>query len=152
TRTAGLVQIRDYASANDIGPLLIAFAEMNRHLKSAKNSFYELISAPNGVNYFGAREAPDPPPFSIRTPFDNTLAKRLAVASLLVATLHDDRNFGRTKFAKLFYLSDLHGNLALEAEYAREAAGPLDQRSLYNQRIGIEALGQKYRFFRPETV
>ena len=37
--------------------------------------------------------------------------------------------------------------LKLETEYYREAAGPLDQRALYNERIGIEALAQKYDLF-----
>jgi hypothetical protein len=35
-------------------------------------------------------------------------------------------------------------------DYYREAAGPLDQRALYNERFGIEALAQKYCLFHPE--
>jgi hypothetical protein len=79
------------------------------------------------------------------------LCKRLALAALLVADLHREPNFGRTKLAKLFYLADLRENLDLETEYVREAAGPLDQRSLYNPRVGVEALAQRYGLFQPES-
>jgi hypothetical protein len=75
----------------------------------------------------------------------------VALASLLVQQLHADPNFGRTKLAKIFYLADMHEQLDLETEYYREAAGPLDQRALYNERFGIEALAQKHQLFYPEA-
>jgi hypothetical protein len=50
----------------------------------------------------------------------------------------------------LFYLADVHEGLDLQTEYHREAAGPLDQRALYNESIGIEALAQKYHLFYSE--
>jgi hypothetical protein len=54
------------------------------------------------------------------------------------------------KFAKAFYLADVVSGLDLKTEYIREAAGPLDQRSLYNDKVGIEPLAAKRGFFEAE--
>jgi hypothetical protein len=152
TRTAGLIQIRDYAVQNEVKSLLMAWALMQDALKDARDEFYRLLTAKSGLNYFGAIAEAGEGELAVpeKTRFDKVLCRRLAVAGLLVRDLHADPSFGRTKLAKLFYLADANEDLGLETHYAREAAGPLDQRALYNQRIGIEALAQKYRFFQPE--
>lgn len=151
TQTAGLVQIKDHAVENGIESLVASFDRVQKCLRAAKDEFTELICASNGINYFGPANS-QTPVLSVpdKTKFDKVLCRRLALAGLLVHDLHKDPNFGRTKLAKLVYLSDLHLELNLEGEYLREAAGPLDQRALYNERIGIESLAQKYRLFRPE--
>jgi hypothetical protein len=150
TMTAGLVQIKDYAVHYNKEGVLEAWRILQTCLKSAKDEFYRLISV--DLDYFGrgADRAKD-----LRIPekskFEQALCRRLALAGLLVQHLHDDPNFGRTKLAKLFYLSDAQGRLQLDANYYREAAGPLDQRALYNPRYGIEALANKYGLFSSDS-
>ncbi|MBT2185548.1 hypothetical protein [Sphingobium nicotianae] len=148
-RGAGLIQIRDYAEAAGHGALKEALAEVRSSLRLAKTEFHDLVAAPSGLDYFGVatkREEPVAMPTASR--FEQALARRLALAGNIVKSLHDDRNFGRTKLAKVFYVADRHENLGLETEYLREAAGPLDQRALYNKKFGVEALGQKHQLFR----
>lgn len=150
TRTSGLLQIKDYAVEITETPLLTCLAEVQNRLRVAKDEFFELLN--NKLDYFGSTTTkiqdlvlPE------KTKFEKALCRRLAVAGLLVRHLHNDPNFGRTKLTKLFYLADIHERLSLETEYYREAAGPLDQRALYNERFGIEALAQKYHLFRPRA-
>jgi hypothetical protein len=153
TRTAGITQIRDYAIHNDVKSLLSALTAVQTALKATRDEFYRTVTAKSGVNYFGAKPKADASELSVpvKTRFEKILCRRLAVAGLLVDDLHNDPNFGRTKLAKLFYLADAQSDLDLEMDYAREVAGPLDQRALYNPRVGIEALAQKFDFFRSET-
>jgi len=150
-RTAGLVQIKDYAVNTDDKSLLQAFAKMQARLKATKQEFHGTVS--ESLAYFGERlskeatlEIPE------KTRFERTLCKRMALAGLLVEQLHNDPHFGRTKLAKLFYLAETHEGLSLDTEYVREAAGPLDQRAFYNEMVGIEALARKYKLFEPEQT
>lgn len=149
TRTAGLVQIRDYAARHDVELLSKSLSVLQSALRAAKQEFYEIVTAPSGLNYFGP--GPGEPQLNIPegTAFEKVLSRRLALAGLLVKALHDEPNFGRTKLAKLFYLADKRAELHLQTDYAREAAGPLDQRALYHPHVGIEALGEKHRLFKP---
>lgn len=150
TRSAGLVQIRDYAEyeAHD---LLRFFTVVQTRLRAAKSEFDETVRAERGLNYFGA--SVDNPGIEIpqSTPFEQAVARRLALAGLIVQKTHGTGNLGRTKLAKVFYLADRHARIPLLTEYAREAAGPLDQRALYNQRVGIESLAAKYGLFQSVT-
>jgi hypothetical protein len=150
TKTAGLLQIRDYAIENDVTSLLNSLETVHERLRALKDEFFGLTHTQ--LRYFGAGAArvqeltvPE------KTKFERTLCKRLAVVGILVRELYNEPNFGRTKLAKLFYLSDVHEHLDLQTDYYREAAGPLDQRALYNERFGIEALAQKYQLFHPES-
>ena len=146
TSTSGLIQIKDFAVTYDDQPLLNALSSVQDALRVVKREFYELVM--DRLNYFGnAAKKAATLDLPTRTRFEKALCRRLALAGLLVGELHDDPHFGRTKFAKLFYLADAHQELNLETEYYREAAGPLDQRALYNERFGIEALGRKYKTF-----
>jgi hypothetical protein len=148
TRTAGLVQIRDYAAHYDVAALKEKLSSLQTALRTAKQEFYDVLTAPSAVNYFGT---PGEPQLNIPegTDFERVLARRLALAGLLVKGLQDDRNLGRTKLAKLFYLAEMRADLQLQTNYAREAAGPLDQRALYHPKVGIEALAEKHRLFKP---
>lgn len=53
TINAGLIQIRDYAFANDHIELKLALAEMAALLKNTKQEFYTFLTDKNGINYFG---------------------------------------------------------------------------------------------------
>ena len=79
-------------------------------------------------------------------PGDDVLDRRLAVVCTLVNRLADDRHFGRTKMAKLFYLADATQDLDLQTTYYREAAGPLDTSALYNKATGLEAMAIRNGF------
>ncbi|TPK57671.1 hypothetical protein FJ546_25350 [Mesorhizobium sp. B2-4-19] len=147
--TVGLVQIKDYATKNHVEELLSLIKTLQRRLKAAKSELYEIVTVKSGLNYFGPILQPEHLNVPEDTAFERVLSRRLALAGLIVRELHSEPHFGRTKLAKVFYLADKRGELQLETNYAREAAGPLDQRALYNERIGIEALAQKYRVFKP---
>ncbi len=150
---AGVLQIADYARETDSKDLLARLTQIQELLKLVKANLFRMIEAKTSLDYWS------PPknslPHKIRLPdktkFDRVLSKRLAVAGVLVKASSEDVNFGRTKFSKLFYLCDIHDGLSLDAEYYREAAGPLDPRALYNDRIGIESLARKYDIFSPEA-
>lgn len=146
TKTAGLIQIKDYAIETNDESMLARFSELQKLLKAVKEQFYRLVV--DQLDYFG-EDAVIETPFELpeRTKFDQALCRRLSLAGLLVEQLHADPHFGRTKLTKLFYLADIHGALDLDTEYYREAAGPLDQRALYNERFGIEALAQRFHLF-----
>ena len=146
TRTAGLVQIRDYAVENDMSALLDNLQGLQERLKAVKNEFFDLVNIK--LAYFGGTAIQSEGlVIPEKTKFEKALCMRLAVAGLLVSHLYNDPSFGRTKLAKIFYLADAHEGLNLQTEYYREAAGPLDQRALYNERFGIEALAQKHHLF-----
>jgi hypothetical protein len=150
TKAAGLIQIRDYALENNDASLLAGLLEIRNRLKIMKDEFFSLLN--DKLDYFGGKAAPSHHLIlPEKTKFEKALCRRLAVAGLLVQHLHNDPNFGRTKLTKLFYLANVHERLDLETEYYREAAGPLDQRALYNERFGIEALAQKYHLFQPRS-
>jgi hypothetical protein len=151
TKTAGLIQIKDYATETNVASLLSGMTDIQERLRAAKNEFFELVN--RKLDYFGyATPRAEDLLLSEKTKFEKALCRRLALAGLLVQHLHSDPNFGRTKLAKLFYLADVHEGLDLQTEYYREAAGPLDQRSLYNERFGIEALARKHNLFYPEVT
>lgn len=146
SKTAGLMQIRDYAIENNISALLDAFSRVQNRLRSLKDDFFQVVT--DKLDYFGRGSSPlEEIELPDKTRFEKTLCRRLALAGLLVQRQHADQNFGRTKMAKLFYLADMHESLNLGTDYYREAAGPLDQRALYNERFGIEALAQKSKLF-----
>jgi len=148
--TAGLVQIRDYARDQNVESLLLSLSELQTRLKAAKAEFHDVVTAEAGLNYFGRMAPTQQIDLPTATSFQRVLARRLALAGLLVKELHDDPNFGRTKLAKLFYLADKRAGLQLQTDYVREAAGPLDHRALYNERVGVEALATEHRVFTPK--
>ncbi|MFO9416547.1 type ISP restriction/modification enzyme [Legionella pneumophila serogroup 1] len=86
------------------------------------------------------------------SPFMEVLEKRTALAAYIINKLKDDKNLTRTKFAKIYYLVDYMQNSNLKTQYAREVAGPLDARALYNEEIGIEPLCLKKNYFKTQKV
>ncbi len=86
------------------------------------------------------------------TNFQRTLEKRLALASLIINEGRNDKTLGRVKLAKLFYLTDVHLNLNMQAQYARYAMGPLDNRLIRNEEIGVEPLGVRYAYYKVQET
>ncbi len=151
---AGLLQIKHYAEETGNQTLIEKFQLMANLLKECKKEFKAFLTDEAGLNYFG-EIAQDttmaPQTFVVKSKFDKIIERRIALAALLVYHLHADKNFGRTKLEKLFYLADVDRKLNLETQYTRAAAGPLDPRCLYNPDIGIESVGMRYGYFEPET-
>jgi hypothetical protein len=58
TLGAGIIQIRDFARESDEQALLRHLARVQASLKSAKSDFFELVTAKNGLNYFGLAKKP----------------------------------------------------------------------------------------------
>lgn len=160
TLGAGLAQIRDYAKEANHTALLAAFEDHHNTLKETKSEFNRLLHAKSGFNYFEIDErklnasiAKQASPYQVtktKGGFDNTIEMRLALACKIVEKMYNTKEFSRVKFAKAFYLADVVTDTDLQTEYIREAAGPLDQRSLYNKKIGIESLAEKNKYFEVE--
>lgn len=150
-RTAGLIQIRDYALESDDASLKVHFDALRASVSDAKREFHQRLLDPHDIDYFGAAPyarrmlSTSRPPR--RAGFDDVLNRRLAVAATIVHELRSDKHLGRTKLAKIFYLADTAEDLKLQTNYVREAAGPLDARALYNDKIGVEALAKERGYF-----
>lgn len=159
---AGLVQIRDFAKETNHVSLLEAFREMSELLKATKDEFHKLLSQKTGFNYFQVRENSTTTRIAPSHRIENSLGKskqkgfqgvldlRLALASRIVDKLKNSKDFNRVKFAKAFFLADMVSQQDLKTVYYREASGPLDQRALYNSKIGIEAMAQRAGLFQAE--
>ncbi len=158
-RGAGLVQIRDFARETNDEELLEYLETMNSALKDTKNEFNRLLNQKTGFNYFEVDEAKQVQLNSSTTPpiaktqrlgFDHILDLRLGLASKIISEMNASNEFNRVKFAKIYYLANVVSNADLKTEYVREAAGPLDQRLLYNEKVGIESLASARNFFEAE--
>jgi hypothetical protein len=66
---------------------------------------------------------------------------------MIVNSLSKSKGFGRTKFAKVFYVTDMLCEQDLKTNYFREAAGPVDYNILYNEENKIESLANKKGYF-----
>lgn len=146
---SGLRQIRDYSL--DVGheKLNALFENVNESLKKVKEDYYTFLESE--VNYFELRETRK----SVQIPqskFEKIVDARLALASKIVNDLSDDKSMGRVKFSKVFYLADQITKVNLDTKYFREPAGPLDQRALYNEKIGIESQAAKRKLFVSEKM
>lgn len=148
---AGIQQIRDYANEMNHAELLDVLKRMQTTLKEAKEELYAKLLAPGEFDYFGVPAKMIKPvgqkAFVPKTRFDHVLEKRLALSGLIIDKLHGDENFGRTKFAKVFYLADATNGLQLDTRYAREAAGPLDAQCFYDEQTGVEKLAARHGYF-----
>jgi hypothetical protein len=154
TRNAGLLQIRDYADHAGDEELLALYREVQQSLASLKAAFHEFIVSKAGLDYFGAGagNARLVEPLQPKSDFERVVEKRVALASAVVDELHMQKNFGRTKLAKIFYLADASLDLGLDTTYVRQAAGPLDVRALYHKRNGIEAVARRHAYFTEDAV
>lgn len=155
--TSGIIQIKDFANETKNLELQGAYQDIQEKLKIVKNEFYDLLLDKNGLNYFGNPENKSASSTKrvrsvpAKTPFEQTLEKRLILASKIVASLSNSKSFGRTKFEKAFYLADQLSDEELKTEYYREAAGPLDQRCLYHKKNGLEVMGSQKDCFKTKT-
>lgn len=104
---------------------------------SYASAFYDVFQENTNVIELGAKNEK----------FANILDRRVSLANIIVNELKDDRTLGRVKMAKILYLADAHLKLSLNGSYVREAAGPLDQRLLYNEKVGVEAIASKHSYF-----
>lgn len=160
TEGAGLLQIRDYAKETNDEELNKAFEKVAAALKATKDEFNKLLHQKTGFNYFeidarylesqeAVEEAPEEQESNRkRAPrFTDVVEMRLALSGKVFSVLDKSKDFNRVKFAKAFYLADMVSGVDLQTEYFREAAGPLDQRSLYNEKVGIEPLAANNDFF-----
>ncbi len=151
---SGIVQIVDYAKEMDVKELLDLFKDVQENLNKVKKIFHEMLLNMDQVNYFGQPKILRKELISSvstgeinKSKFQKILDLRLAIAAHIIDELQNDSNFGRTKFAKALYLVEQVAEVDLQTTYYREAAGPLDQRALYNEKIGIEAEGEKRGLF-----
>ena len=165
-RGAGIAQIKDFADRSGDAELLQGLTRVRASLKAAKAEFSQLLTAQNQIGYFTdvdrsrqASASNGQPAASNAivqlmpngTEFQKALARRVAMASRIVSALQDDKQFGRTKLVKLFYLADQRTRLDLRTSWAREAAGPLDARALYHEDNGLEALAAQSGLFEAVT-
>ncbi len=155
---AGLTQIKDYARELGIEKIETLVDEMNELLKKVKNEFKEFIISDSGLNYFGVyensehvseneKQSNNVLEFKARTPFEKVLEKRLALVSKIIEKLPNDSKLNRVKIAKAVYLCDMYTEVDLKTNYVREAAGPLDQRFFYNEKIGVDSIGRSLDLF-----
>ena len=157
TANSGIVQIRDYAKVNNLASILSSNDSMQKVLGDLKREFYSLLADEKKIGYFTVKKRKqkasktDINIYKKEKPqltrFQWTLERRLALASYAVNELQDDPNFGRTKLTKVMYLAENISGVDLQTNYYREAAGPLDQRALYNKKIGIESNAEQRQLF-----
>ena len=146
TQYAGIVQIKDYAKETSHFELLTIWSEIQTNLKKVKHEFNEMLHDEGKLNYFSISKIDNVVPFKT-TVSKIAIQNRAALASYIVNELHDEKTFGRIKFAKLFYLLDSVVDKDLETRYYRQAAGPLDPYSLYNEKSGIEKTASEINYF-----
>lgn len=83
---------------------------------------------------------------SLKTQIDpainNLFFKRVVLAAEIVSQLHDEPTFGHVKFQKLVFLCEQASNLNLEHLYAKQVAGPFDNKFMHT--IDIEFKKQKW--------
>jgi len=103
---------------------------------------YEKVEGKKDIIKDGSNEI-----FFPKTSFDKVLEKRLALVSKIIKELPNNAKLNRVKIAKAVYLCDVSINENLKTNYVREAAGPLDQRFFYNDKVGVDKLGQELELF-----
>lgn len=107
--TAGIIQIKDFAKEMNDQTLLELYANLQKLLKETKQSFYNMLIDTKAINYFGnSKETQlidhDIPKKHLKY---DVFEKRLILASMIVNSLSKSKGFGRTKFAKVFYIADM---------------------------------------------
>ena len=151
TKRSGLRQIVDYARENKDEEILDAWSTVQESLKKTKENLYSLLIDEKKINYFGMAKIDNVVPLKVTVSKD-VIQHRTALASYIVNELNTEKTFGRIKFAKIFYLLDSIIDQDLETTYYREAAGPLDPYSLYNQKTGIEKTSADARYFYTKQI
>ncbi|MDI1351577.1 MAG: hypothetical protein PSV35_02235 [bacterium] len=149
TQNAGIVQIKDYANERNDIALLEALKNMLILLKATKESFYEMLTNSHQINYFGA-SLQDEVIDTIHESIFSVNEIRLTLGTMIVKSLFNSKGFGKTKFAKVFYIADMMSKKNLKTKYYREVAGPVDYNILYNKTVSIEKLASDKGYFSTE--
>jgi uncharacterized protein YwgA len=63
---------------------------------------------------------------------ENLYFKRVVLAAEIVSKLHTEPSLGRIKFQKLVYLCEKAADMNLEGRYAKQAAGPFDNKFMHS--------------------
>jgi hypothetical protein len=143
TPNAGIKQIKDYVRENPNALLNELIDKLNQSVKQTKKEFYTYLLSKDLINYFGGSESKA----DTNKPNSDRQEKRLALASTIVNKLFGSKSFGRTKFAKVFYIADMICKQELDTSYYREAAGPIDYKFLYDPEKNIELIGANRDYF-----
>jgi hypothetical protein len=73
------------------------------------------------------------------TPKANIFFQRMVLGAEIVSQMHQQRSFGHVKFMKTLEICELDADLGnWETQYYRQAAGPLDRKTLYSLDQGME--------------
>ncbi len=147
--TSGIVQIKDYAKEMNDQSLLELHSTVQKLIKETKQAFYNMLIDSKAIDYFGnPKEDQLTDQKTIKKPIKHDVFdKRLILASMIVKSLSKSESFGRTKFAKVFYVADMLCDQDLKTSYYREAAGPVDYNILYSEKNKIELLASKKDYF-----
>jgi hypothetical protein len=62
----------------------------------------------------------------------HTYFKRIVLGAKIAEELHDHPTFGRVKFQKLMYICEYVAQLHLQDRYAKQAAGPFDNKFMHS--------------------
>ncbi|CZG74049.1 Uncharacterised protein [Legionella pneumophila] len=144
TANAGIIQIQDYARERGDQLLLDLIKNIRSILKTTKESFYELLTNSHQINYFGASLQDEVNDSKRIFPINEV---RLTLGTMIVKSLFNSKGFGKTKFAKVFYIADMMSKKNLKTKYYREVAGPVDYNILYNKNVSIEKLASDKGYF-----
>lgn len=148
SKSAGLLQIKDYAVSNNIESLLKQIEILNADLKEFRAYASEFLISPNGLNYFDPDTSTDNViPFIPKNKIEKVLESRLEVSAIVLNELKKDPELGLVKFAKILYFYDVLNNEELKMNYYRMANGPLDPNAVYNTDIGILSLAKRHGYF-----
>jgi uncharacterized protein YwgA len=82
------------------------------------------------------------------TKHSNVFFQRVVLSAEIAFQLHTESTFGRIKFQKLVYLCEHAANMDLNDRYAKQAAGPFDNRFMHS----IEAQFLKNKWFEVEKI
>jgi hypothetical protein len=74
--------------------------------------------------------------------------KRVVLAAEIASQLHSEPTFGRVKFQKLVYLCEHAANMNLQERYAKQTAGPFDNKFMHS----IETELKKQKWFEVQKV
>lgn len=145
--TSGIIQIRDYAKEMNDLKLLELHNNMQILLKETKQAFYELLVG-SSIDYFNSFSSKnDTLHQNIKMRKYEANEIKLTLAGMIVRSLASNkRNFGKTKFAKVFYVADMLSKHNLKTKYYREKAGPLDYNLFYSTN-SIEKLALTRDYF-----
>lgn len=87
---------------------------------------------PNSVTEMNEREELNRFESASEVKSGNTYFKRVVLAAEIVSKLHSEPSLGSVKFQKLVYLCENAAEMNLERRYAKQAAGPFDNKFMHS--------------------